>query len=144
MLQSTKIRKIAAQMFRAAAYVFKDGELVVRDGHITHCRFGRALTVKPERDRAIERRMRTYYEERYGLALGSSSKSRNKRLGGRNRSNLCHACPDGERRADRRYVRGSLWHARDRADDHCRYGALGTASGRHHDRLCDLGDRLRM
>jgi formylmethanofuran dehydrogenase subunit A len=58
-----------ARMFRAAAYVFKDGELVVRDGSITHCRFGRALTVKPERDRAIERRMRTYYEERYGLAL---------------------------------------------------------------------------
>jgi formylmethanofuran dehydrogenase subunit A len=58
-----------ARMFRAAAYVFKDGELVVRDGDITHCRFGRALTVKPERDRAIERRMRAYYEERYGLAL---------------------------------------------------------------------------
>jgi formylmethanofuran dehydrogenase subunit A len=56
-------------MFRAAAYVFKDGELVVRDGNITRCRFGRALTVKPERDRAIERRMHAYYEERYGLAL---------------------------------------------------------------------------
>jgi formylmethanofuran dehydrogenase subunit A len=61
--------KDRAGMFRAAAYVFKDGELVVRDGSITHCRFGRALTVKPERDRAIERRMRAYYEERYGLAL---------------------------------------------------------------------------
>jgi len=61
--------KDRARMFRAAAYVFKDGEVVVRDGHITYCRFGRALTVKPERDRATERRMRTYYEERYGLAL---------------------------------------------------------------------------
>jgi formylmethanofuran dehydrogenase subunit A len=61
--------KDRAGMFRAAAYVFKDGELVVRDGNITHCRFGRALAVKPERDRAIERRMRAYYEERYGLAL---------------------------------------------------------------------------
>jgi formylmethanofuran dehydrogenase subunit A len=61
--------KDRARMFRAAAYVFKDGELVVRDGDITRCRFGRALTVKPERDHAIERRMRTYYEERYGLAL---------------------------------------------------------------------------
>jgi len=58
-----------ARMFRAAAYVFKDGELVVRDGNITRCRFGRALTVKPERDRAIERRLRSYYEKRYGLAL---------------------------------------------------------------------------
>ena len=55
-------------MFRAAAYVFKDGELVVRDGDIVGCRFGRAFAVKPERDRAIERRMRAYYAERYGLA----------------------------------------------------------------------------
>jgi formylmethanofuran dehydrogenase subunit A len=61
--------KDRAKMFRAAAYVFKDGEVVVRDGSITSCRFGRALTVRPERDQAVERRMRTYYEERYGLAL---------------------------------------------------------------------------
>ena len=32
-----------AQMFRAAALVFKDGDLVVRDGHVTHDRWGRAL-----------------------------------------------------------------------------------------------------
>jgi formylmethanofuran dehydrogenase subunit A len=61
--------KDRAKMFRAAAFVFKDGELVVRDGSITCCRFGRALTVQPKRDRAIVRRMRAYYEERYGLAL---------------------------------------------------------------------------
>ena len=61
--------KDRAKMFRAAAFVFKDGELVVRDGSITCCRFGRALAVQPKRDRAIVRRMRAYYEERYGLAL---------------------------------------------------------------------------
>jgi formylmethanofuran dehydrogenase subunit A len=61
--------KDRAKMFRAAANVFKDGELVVRDGRVTHCRFGRALTVMPARDGAIERRMRAYYEERYGLGL---------------------------------------------------------------------------
>ena len=61
--------KDRAQMFRAAAYVFKDGELVVRDRSVIHSSFGRALAITPERDRAIERRMRTYYEERYGLAL---------------------------------------------------------------------------
>jgi formylmethanofuran dehydrogenase subunit A len=60
--------KDRGRMFRAAAYVFKDGDLVVRDGNVVNSRFGRALTVKPERDRAIERRMRAYYEERYGLA----------------------------------------------------------------------------
>ena len=57
-----------AQMFRAASLVFKDGDLVVRDGHVTHNRWGRALAVAPERDRAIDRRMRDYYEERYGLS----------------------------------------------------------------------------
>jgi formylmethanofuran dehydrogenase subunit A len=60
--------KDRARMFRAAAYVFKDGDLVVRDGNVVSCRFGRALAVKPERDRAIERRMRAYYAQRYGLA----------------------------------------------------------------------------
>ena len=63
-------RKIGRECFAPPRFVFKDGDLVVRDGHVTHYRFGRALTVKPERDRAIERRMRAYYEERYGLALG--------------------------------------------------------------------------
>jgi formylmethanofuran dehydrogenase subunit A len=57
-----------ARMFRAAALVFKDGDLVVRDGQVTHHRFGRALAVTPARDRAIGRRMKDYYEERYGLS----------------------------------------------------------------------------
>ncbi len=57
-----------ARMFRAAALVFKDGNLVVRDGQVTNHRYGRALTVAPERDRAIDRRMQAYYEERYGLS----------------------------------------------------------------------------
>jgi formylmethanofuran dehydrogenase subunit A len=56
-----------AKMFRTAALVFKDGELVVRDGKVTQLRFGRALTVAPQRDSAIDRRMKAYYEERYGL-----------------------------------------------------------------------------
>jgi formylmethanofuran dehydrogenase subunit A len=57
-----------AKMFRAAALVFKDGDLVVRNGEVTHCRWGRALHVRPERDRAIDRRMNAYYDERYGLS----------------------------------------------------------------------------
>jgi formylmethanofuran dehydrogenase subunit A len=56
-----------AKMFRAASLVFKDGDLVVRDGEVTHYRWGRALTVAPGHDRVIERRMRDYYSERYGL-----------------------------------------------------------------------------
>ena len=55
-----------AQMFRAAAAVFKDGELVVRDGQVTRVRWGRALCVRPGHDRAFDRRMQAYCEERYG------------------------------------------------------------------------------
>ena len=57
-----------AKMFRAAAFVFKDGELVVRDGKVINHTFGRALTVAPHRDRMIDRRMKDYYDERYGLS----------------------------------------------------------------------------
>jgi formylmethanofuran dehydrogenase subunit A len=57
-----------AKMFRTAALVFKDGELVVRNGEVTHYRFGRALTVRPDHGRAIDRRMRDYYDDRYGLS----------------------------------------------------------------------------
>ncbi|HEY7663496.1 MAG TPA: formylmethanofuran dehydrogenase subunit A [Xanthobacteraceae bacterium] len=56
-----------ARMFRAASLVFKDGDLVVRDGEVTRYCWGRALTVAPGHDRAIERRMRDYYFDRYGL-----------------------------------------------------------------------------
>src|SRR5439155_27046556 len=56
-----------AAMFRAAALVFKDGELVVRDGHVTRYRWGRALCVRPEREPAIDRRKKDYYGDRYGL-----------------------------------------------------------------------------
>ena len=57
-----------ANMFRAAALVFKDGDLVVRDGKATHYRFGRALTVRPGHNAAIDRRMTAYYLDRYGLS----------------------------------------------------------------------------
>jgi len=59
--------KDLAQMFRAAARVYKDGDLVVHDGAVTHYRFGRALNVAPEVDAKMERRMARYYDERYGL-----------------------------------------------------------------------------
>jgi len=60
--------KDLAQMFRAAAAVYKDGDLVVRDGQVTHYRFGRALSLTPEVEASMERRMARYYDERYGLS----------------------------------------------------------------------------
>jgi formylmethanofuran dehydrogenase subunit A len=59
--------KDIAQMFRAAARVYKDGELVVRDGEVTQIRFGRALHVTPTVDASMRRRMTDYYDARYGL-----------------------------------------------------------------------------
>lgn len=60
--------KDRARMFRAAALVFKDGELVVRNGELVRVRWGRALCVQPPHDRLIERRLQRFYEERYGLS----------------------------------------------------------------------------
>ena len=57
-----------AKMFGGAALVFKDGKLVVRDGKVTREQWGRALTVRPGYDHNIDRRLRDYYAERYGLA----------------------------------------------------------------------------
>jgi formylmethanofuran dehydrogenase subunit A len=59
--------KDIARMFRAAARVYKDGELVVRDGEVTQIRFGRALHVTPTVDASMRRRMTDYYDARYGL-----------------------------------------------------------------------------
>jgi formylmethanofuran dehydrogenase subunit A len=57
-----------AKAFRSAHLVFKDGDLVVRDGKITHYRTGRALTVQPGYDSNIDRRLSCYYDEAYGLS----------------------------------------------------------------------------
>jgi formylmethanofuran dehydrogenase subunit A len=54
-----------ARMFGAAHLVFKDGDLVVRDGEVTHYRAGRTLQSRPDFDRGIERRLDAYYDEVY-------------------------------------------------------------------------------
>ena len=58
-----------AGMFERAALVFKNGDLVVTDGEISHYRWGRALRLNPPPDAAIVRRLKDYHEERYGLSL---------------------------------------------------------------------------
>jgi formylmethanofuran dehydrogenase subunit A len=61
--------KDIAKMLRSAAFVFKDGDLVVKDGEITHYRWGRALRLNPPPDRAMVRRLENYHQQRYGLSL---------------------------------------------------------------------------
>lgn len=60
--------KDLAKMFRFAHLVFKDGDLVVRDGRVTHYRWGRALNVKPVYDKAIDRRLAGYYDRHFGAS----------------------------------------------------------------------------
>lgn len=57
-----------ASMFRFAHLVFKDGDLVVRDGSITHYRSGKTLTVEPNYDRHIDGRLEKYYDDLYGVS----------------------------------------------------------------------------
>lgn len=57
------------KMFRDAALVFKNGDLVVQDGVVTHYRWGRALRLNPPSDKGIVKRMQAYHEDRYGLSL---------------------------------------------------------------------------
>jgi formylmethanofuran dehydrogenase subunit A len=56
-----------AEMFRRAALVFKDGELVVRNGEITVWRPGRAFCVQPKHDPSIDHHLQKYYADRHGL-----------------------------------------------------------------------------
>jgi formylmethanofuran dehydrogenase subunit A len=58
--------KDLAKMFRFAHLVFKDGDLVVRDGRVTHYRWGKALKVNPGYDKAIDRRLAGYYDRHFG------------------------------------------------------------------------------
>ncbi|MCE9633008.1 MAG: formylmethanofuran dehydrogenase subunit A [Methylophilales bacterium] len=49
-------------MFAKPDYVFKDGELVVKDGSVVKVTWGTTHTVKPEFDRGIEREIKKYFD----------------------------------------------------------------------------------
>jgi len=61
--------KDIAKMLGAAALVFKNGDLVVRDGEIAHYRWGKALRLDPPVERAMTRRLEEFHQQRYGLSL---------------------------------------------------------------------------
>ena len=46
----------------------KNIKIIVRDGKVMREHFGRALGVQPGYDHNIDRRLKGYYDERYGLA----------------------------------------------------------------------------
>ncbi len=50
------------KMFEKPDYVFKDGELVVKDGQVVKVTWGHTHTVKPEFDRGIEKDIKKYFD----------------------------------------------------------------------------------
>jgi formylmethanofuran dehydrogenase subunit A len=50
------------KMFAKPDYVFKDGNLVVRDGQVVKVTWGATHTVKPEFDRGIEKDLKKYFD----------------------------------------------------------------------------------
>ncbi|MBP2648273.1 MAG: formylmethanofuran dehydrogenase subunit [Gemmatimonadetes bacterium] len=50
------------RMFSAPEYVFKDGDVVVRDGKVVKVTWGRYHRVQPEYDHGIERRLKDHFD----------------------------------------------------------------------------------
>ena len=57
------------EMFAHPRYVLKDGEIVVRDGHLVRERPGRTLYVAPPYDPGIEADLRAHFQECYTISL---------------------------------------------------------------------------
>jgi formylmethanofuran dehydrogenase subunit A len=58
-------------MFAKPAYVFKDGELVARDGAIVKVTWGNTHVVKPPYDAAIERPLASYFERFHTMRMSN-------------------------------------------------------------------------
>lgn len=58
-------------MFAKPAYVFKDGELVARDGAIVKVTWGNTHVVKPSYDAAIEQQLAPYFERYHTMRMGN-------------------------------------------------------------------------
>lgn len=59
------------KMFEKPDYVFKDGELVVKDGQVVHVTWGTTHIVKPDWDAAIEKDLQKYFDRYLTMKLGN-------------------------------------------------------------------------
>jgi len=57
------------KMFSKPDYVFKDGELVVKDGQVVKVTWGHTHTVKPEFDRGIEKDLKQYFDRYHTMSM---------------------------------------------------------------------------
>jgi len=139
-----KPSKDIAAMFRRAAYVFKDGERVVRDGNVTHYTRGKTLHISPAYDKNIHQRLDAYYAELYGLprtifnVLQAASAKGKCFCGGR----MPELIRNGVRIDDS--FRGSLPDERHGHTDYWTKCKMGSSSSANHDRICDIRHRLRV
>lgn len=80
-------------MFARPLYVFKDGELVVRDGSIVRVTQGATHTIKPEYDGAIEKRIAEHFEGHGMMKLPNFKVAAEEicECGGRIHTHTCHA-----------------------------------------------------
>lgn len=69
------------RMFEQPEYVFKDGEMVIRNGRITTIRSGCTHTVKPDYDKRIERRLKTWFDRYHTVKLSNFRISDDELLG---------------------------------------------------------------
>jgi formylmethanofuran dehydrogenase subunit A len=57
------------KMFAKPDYVFKDGELVVRNGEVVKVTWGATHTVRPEFDRGIEKDIKQYFDKYHTMSM---------------------------------------------------------------------------
>jgi formylmethanofuran dehydrogenase, subunit A (EC 1.2.99.5) len=58
-------------MFEKPDYVFKDGELVVKDGEVVNVVWGTTHVVRPEYDKSIEKDLKKYFDRFMTMKLGN-------------------------------------------------------------------------
>jgi formylmethanofuran dehydrogenase subunit A len=59
------------KVFASPVFVFKDGEVVVKDGQMVKGRRGRTQVVRPEYDPGIERRVKAWFDECHTISMGN-------------------------------------------------------------------------
>lgn len=59
------------KMFEKPDYVFKDGEMVVKDGQIVHVKWGTTHVVKPDYDAAVEKDLKSYFDRYLTMKMGN-------------------------------------------------------------------------
>ncbi|PKM36122.1 MAG: formylmethanofuran dehydrogenase subunit A [Gammaproteobacteria bacterium HGW-Gammaproteobacteria-10] len=59
------------KMFEKPDYVFKDGEMVVKDGQIVHVKWGTTHVVKPDYDAVVEKDLKSYFDRYLTMKMGN-------------------------------------------------------------------------